>query len=280
MTTTRKPAGKEYALITGASHGIGRELARVFARNGFNLVLVARNREQLETVAEELTRTCAVNCRVVPADLSMLTGVEDVYRRVHEEKLTVSILVNNAGVGSLGPFHQADFATEVQVINLNIIGLTYLTRLFAADMVEKGSGKILNVASVAGFWPVPKMSVYAATKAYVISFSQTLASELKGTGVSVSVLCPGSVETGFVNGGRKELSGACHGPVIGLLVRMRYVRADAVAAAAYRGLMKNKRLIIPGTVTRIERTMMRFIPQGLIGDIKAKSLLRPPPGKQ
>jgi short-subunit dehydrogenase len=148
-----------YALITGALSGIGYELAKVFARNGFNLVLVARNRERLETVAKELARDYMADCRVIPADLSMMSGVEEVHRRVRESNLTVYVLVNDAGIGSYGPFVETDFNKESEMINLNVLGLSYMTRLFAADMVVSGSGKVLNVASTAGFWPVPHMSV-------------------------------------------------------------------------------------------------------------------------
>jgi short-subunit dehydrogenase len=272
MGNTGRPRRKEYALITGASRGIGYELAKVFARNGFNLVLVARNGEKLETVAKELTQAYMADCHVISADLSLMSGVEEVYRRVHENNLTVSVLVNNAGVGSYGPFCQTDFRTEAQVINLNVAGLTYLTRLFATEMVENGSGRILNVASVVGFWPLPQMSVYAATKAYVISFSQTLASELKGTGVNVSVLCPGSVETDFSTGVQKKVTDSRSGLVTRVLVRMRYMDAATIATIAYRDLMKNRRVIIPGAFFRTVRIAMKFVPQGMVSDFRARSL--------
>jgi short-subunit dehydrogenase len=264
-------AKNEYALITGASSGIGYELAKVFARNGFSLILVARNLGKLEAVAQELTRDHMTECHVISADLSLVSGVEEVYRRVHEKNLTVSVLVNDAGVGTYGPFRQTDFKREAQMINLNVVGLTYLTKLFVKEMVENGSGKILNVASVVGFWPVPRMSVYAATKAYVISFSQSLASELKGTGVQVSVLCPGAVDTSFLKSGEKQAKGSRPGLVFRVLGRMRYVDAATVAAVAYRDLMKNKRVIVPSALFRVFRVTMKFMPQGLVSDLRERS---------
>lgn len=272
MGSTGRPRRREYALITGASSGIGYELARVFARNGFDLVLVARNREKLETVAKELTRDYMADCQVIAAELSLMSGVEEVHRRVHESNLTVSVLVNDAGIGSYGPFCQTDFKAEAQVINLNVVGLTYLTRLFARDMVDNGSGRILNVASVVGFWPVPQMSVYAATKAYVISFSQSLASELKGMGVQVSVLCPGAVHTGFLTGGQKKENND-HPSLVGRVVeRLKYMDATTVATIAYRDLMKNQRVIVPSAFFRVFRVAMKCIPQGLVSDYRARSL--------
>jgi short-subunit dehydrogenase len=274
MGNTSGQVRKEYALITGASSGIGHELAKVFAKNGFNLVLVARNLERLETVARELARDYMADCHVISADLSLMSGVEEVHRRVHEKDLTVSVLVNDAGVGSYGPFCRTDFKTEAQVINLNVVGLTYMTRLFVGDMVQNGSGRILNVASVVGFWPVPEMSVYAATKAYVISFSQSLASELKGTGVQVSVLCPGAVDTRFLKRGEKEAKSSRPGLVFRVLERVRHMDVETVAAIAYRDLMKNKRVIVPSAFFRAFRVIMKFMPQGLVSDLRERSRRR------
>jgi hypothetical protein len=270
MGKTGRQRREAYALITGASSGIGYELAKVFARKGFNLVLVARNRERLETVAKELAREHGADCRVIPADLSLMSGVEEVHRRVRESNLTVSVLVNDAGIGSYGPFLETDFNKESEMINLNALGLSYMTRLFAADMVVSGSGKVLNVASTTGFWPVPNMSVYAATKAYVISFSQALASELKGTGVNVSVVCPGAVDTGFLTGGQKKVRNRRSGLVGRVRDRMMHMDAARVAAIAYRDLMKNKRVIVPSAFFRIVVITMKFVPQGLVSDLRAR----------
>jgi hypothetical protein len=271
MGNTGGQRRKEYALITGASSGIGYELAKVFARNGFNLVLVARNRDRLETVAKELARDYMADCRVIAADLSMMSGVEEVHRRVRESNLTVYVLVNDAGIGSYGPFVRTDFKKESDMINLNVLGLSYMTRLFAADMVASGSGKVLNVASTTGFWPVPNMSVYAATKSYVISFSQALASELKGTGVNVSVLCPGAVDTNFLKDGQEKAIERRSGLVGRMRDRMMHMDAPTVAATAYRDLMKNKRVIVPSAFFRIVVSTMKFVPQGLVSDLRARS---------
>jgi short-subunit dehydrogenase len=275
MRNTSARRKNEYALITGASSGIGYELAKVFARNGFNTILVARSLQRLEAVAQELARDYMADCHVISADLSLMSGVEEVHRKVHEKKLNVSVLVNDAGVGMYGPFCQADFGEEAQMINLNVLGLTYLTRFFAEEMVENRSGRILNVASCVGFWSVPNMSVYAATKAYVISFSQSLAIELKGTGVQVSVLCPGVVDTGFMSlGSTKETSRPCGavGGILGRMKRMRYMKAAAVASIAYRDLMKGRRVIVPSSfMGRIIMVTKKVVPQGLMADLTARS---------
>jgi len=260
-----------YALITGASSGIGYELAKVFARNGFNLILVARNRDRLETVAKELARDYMADCCVIPADLSMMSGVEEVHRRVRESNLTVSILVNDAGMGTYGPFRETDFEKEAQMVNLNVVGLTYLTRLFVGEMVANRSGRILNVASVVGFWPVPNMSVYAATKAYVVSFSQSLASELSGTGVQVSVLCPPAVHTNFLKDGKEKAIEHRSGLVGRVRGRMMHMDAATVATIAYRDLMKGRKVIIPSAFYQAFRIIMKFVPQGLVSDLRARS---------
>ena len=262
----------EYALITGASSGIGYALARVFAQHGFKIILVARNEERLQRAADALSRDYVVDCRVIPSDLSLLSGVEKVYDTVHDSGLEVSVLVNNAGVGNYGPFCKTAFEKEFGMVNLNVVGLTYLSKLFAKDMVERGSGRILNVASVVGFWPVPNMSVYAATKAYVVSFTQALASELKGTGVQVSVLCPPSVDTNFLKDGREKAIGTRSGVVARIVQRFKYMDAATVAAIAYRDLMKNRRVILPSTLfLRIIRVIMRIVPQGMMADVRARS---------
>ena len=270
MGKTGRQRKEGYALITGASSGIGYELAKVFARNGFDLVLVARNRERLETVAKELAREHGADCRVIPADLSLMSGVEEVHRRVRGSNLTVSVLVNDAGMGTYGPFRETDFEKEAQMVNLNVVGLTYLTRLFVGEMVANRSGRILNVASVVGFWPVPNMSVYAATKAYVVSFSQSLASELSGTGVQVSVLCPPAVHTNFLKEGQEKVTDPHSGGVAGVLERMRHADAATVATIAYRDLMKGRKVIIPSAFYQAFRIIMKFVPQGLVSDLRAR----------
>lgn len=262
----------EYVLITGASSGIGYALARVFAQHGFKIILVARNEERLQRAAGALSQDYHVDCRVIPADLSLLSGVEKVHGTVRESGLEVSVLVNNAGAGSYGPFCETDFTKESGIVNLNVMGLTYLSKLFARDMVGRGSGRILNVASVVGFWPVPNMSVYAATKAYVVSFTQALASELKGTGVQVSVLCPPSVKTNFLKDGQEKATETRPGLVARIVQRFNYMDAEKVAATAYRDLMKNRRVILPSTLfLRIIRIMMRVFPRGLVADLRARS---------
>ena len=176
----------------GASGGIGLEFARILARNKYDLVLVARSTDKLRQLAEELTKTHGIAVKILTADLSKLTAPDEIYRALQSENIAVDILINNAGFALHGKFEQTNLSTELDMIQVNMTSLTHLTKLFLCDMVRRKSGKILNVASTAAFQPGPLMAVYFATKAYVVSFSEAIANELQGTGVTVSVLCPGT----------------------------------------------------------------------------------------
>lgn len=227
----------EKALVTGASSGIGREIARVLGEQGCNLVITARRQVELQALAEELTEKHAIDVKVVVADLSEQIGVENVIRETGE----VDILVNNAGFGFHGKHVNLNQEGQLNMIDLNIRALTHLARHYGAEMKKRGSGRILNVASIAGFQPGPNMAVYCATKAYVLSYTRALHSELKKSGVSVTALCPGFVETGFqeVAGmelGKLELSGA--------------VPADKVAKTAVKAMRKGRREVIPGWLNK------------------------------
>jgi short-subunit dehydrogenase len=187
------PSGK-CALITGASSGIGRELATLFARDGYDLTLVARDRAMLARIGDELTRVHGVAVDVIAQDLSHPNAAAEVYRELKRRSIKIDVLVNNAGFGTYGPFVDSDAATESEMLQLNIVALTKLTRLFLEDMLAKREGRILNVASTAAFQPGPLMAVYYASKAYVLSFSEALANELRDSGVTVSTLCPGPTQ--------------------------------------------------------------------------------------
>lgn len=189
--------GKGTALITGASSGIGYELARLFARKGHGLVLVARNQETLRELAEKLEREHGIRAIVVSKDLSLPSTPEEIFRELAEKSISVDILVNNAGFGTRGMFSNADTDSQLKMIQVNTTALTHLTRLFLERMSRPRKGRILNVASTAAFQPGPLMAVYYATKAYVLSFSEALASELHGSGVTVTALCPGPTRTEF-----------------------------------------------------------------------------------
>ncbi len=188
---------KKYILITGASSGIGYEMARELAAKGKNLVLVARSVGKLTDLREELEKECSVSVHVIPKDLSQAGNALAVYEEVKRIGIEVEALVNNAGVGSYGSFTETSLESDLKMIELNISSLVTLTKLFAQDMVQKKSGKIMNVASLLSFLPFPYYSVYSATKAFVLAFSETISAELEGTGVVVTTLCPGPVDTAF-----------------------------------------------------------------------------------
>jgi short-subunit dehydrogenase len=190
---------KNVALITGASSGIGRELAKIHAAAGGDLIVVARRIDALEELKQELENAHGVQVVCVQADLTEPGEVQRLYEQCRQTTDQINVLINNAGFGGHGKFHERNWDKESSMIALNITALTELTHLVVPGMIESGKGKILNVGSTAGFLPGPLQAVYYATKAYVNSFSQAIAEELSGTGVTVTVLCPGPVDTGFSN---------------------------------------------------------------------------------
>jgi len=185
------------ALITGASSGIGLELAKIFAQNKINVVLVARSEDKLMQLAHDIKNQYGIAVAVLAKDLSDYNNSKEVFEHCNQQNIQIDYLVNNAGFGDFGFFADSDWDKQLQMINLNITTLTYLTRLFLPGMLERKYGKIMNVASTAAFQPGPTMSVYYATKAYVLHFSEAIANELEGTGVTVTALCPGATESGF-----------------------------------------------------------------------------------
>ena len=244
----------EWALITGASAGIGHELARVFAANQFNLVLVARNEARLNQIAEELQAANQVSVRVVAQDLAQPQTTAEIFRR--SKDLPVSTLVNNAGFGGYGPFAQANLETQTNMIQVNVASLIQLTHLFLQPMIARGRGRILNVASTAAFQPGPFVNIYYATKAFVYSFSYALAEELAGTGISVTALCPGMTRTEFFE--RANIS-----------KRHPRMSMDArkVAEIGFRGMMKGKRVVIPGLLNQIGSFLAKRTPPRLTSAI-------------
>ena len=247
------------ALITGASSGIGYELTRLFAKDGYDLVLVARSEKQLVQLAQELKEKFGIAVRVIVKDLSDASAPEEVFTELQQEGITVDVLVNNAGFATYGMFAETDLAAELQEMQLNMVTLTQLTKLFLPGMLKRRQGKILNVASTAAFQPGPLMAVYYATKAYVLSFSEALANELHGTGVSVTALCPGPTESGFQKRANMEDSVMVSGKKI--------MDAASVARAGYRGLMAGKTIIIPGLRNKILAESVRFSPRKLVTQI-------------
>lgn len=249
----RKPA----VVITGASGGIGADLARIFSNSGYSLVLVARSEDKLQALAEELsTRPAAADQEeplVMVQDLETSDAAAILARRLAEQKIEPAILVNNAGFGLNGPFSELELTDQMALLQLNIATLTSLTYALLPGIVRQ-KGRILNVASVAAFFPGPGMAVYYASKAYVLSFSQALTHELAPKGVTVSVLCPGPTESGFFR--RAGATNAKH-KNIGLMASM------PVAQAGYDGLMSGKRVIVPGLQNKIFALASGIIPVSL-----------------
>jgi short-subunit dehydrogenase len=250
------------ALITGASGGIGHELARLFAKDHHTLVLVARSEAKLAQFADELRRQFGVSVKAIPLDLTAPTAPQALFDQLKREDITVGILVNNAGYGKLGEFATVPAEESLGQIQLNVTALTDLTRLFLGPMLERRSGRIMNVASTAGFQPGPLMAVYYATKAYVISFSEALANELSGKGVTVTCLCPGATETGFASRAGNDKSR--------LFKQLRPMNAKTVALKGYRGLMAGKTLVIPGLKNWLLAESLRISPRKLVTAISRR----------
>ncbi len=236
-------------LLTGASSGIGLELGRVFARHKHDLILVARSKEKLEQLAREWSTEFGVKVDVAAVDLSRPNAAGQLANR------DVDILVNNAAFGLNGTFVDLDLRRQLEMIELNVTALTHLTGLFLPAMVKRGRGRILNVASTASFQPGPMMAVYYATKAYVLSFSEAIAEELRGTGVTVTALCPGPTATDFT-----RVAGMANSR----LHRRFAADAKSVAEKGYRALMKGKRLLVPGMINKLTAVSVRFSPRGLV----------------
>ncbi len=247
------------ALITGASGGIGYELAKLFAREKYNLVLVARSAPKLTQFAGELQRQFGIQAKPLALDLSAASAPQSLFDDLQREGIAVGVLVNNAGYGAYGEFAQIPLEEELGQIQLNVATLTALTKLFLAPMLERRSGRIMNVASTAGFQAGPLMAVYYATKSYVILFSEALANELNGSGVTVTCLCPGATETEFANRAGNASSR--------LFKQFRPMSAKAVAHTGYRGLMKGKTLVIPGTLNWLTAQSGRFAPRKMVTSI-------------
>jgi uncharacterized protein len=255
MTTSAFNNGKPTALITGASGGIGLELARIFAREGHNLVLVARSTEKLEALARELSGKYGIQTLALSSDLAAPTAPQQVYNQVSAENIEVNVLVNNAGVGNYGPFHENALETDLTVAQLNMITLTHLTRLFLPGMVQRKRGRILNVASTAAFLPGPLMAVYYASKHYVLALSEALAEELAGTGVTVATLCPGPTRTAFQDRAAMQES---------KLMQSGMMDVTTVAEAGYRGLITGQRVIVPGLINQITAFLPRLLPRRFV----------------
>jgi short-subunit dehydrogenase len=256
------PAPDRAAVVTGASSGIGREMARELHRRGHQVVLVARSADKLEQLAAEL----GDGAHPLPADLGDRTARAGLLDGVTALGLTPDVLINNAGFSTLGPIASSDPEAEIAMVEVDVVAVVDLCSRFVPGMVERGRGAVLNVASTAAFQPLPGQAGYAAGKAFVLSYTQSLAGELRGSGVSATALCPGPVETGFV-----ETAGFTDDEAKGALPPIMWVDAAKVARAAIDGLARGRLVVIPGAANRAASVMAHLTPRSLLVPILARS---------
>jgi hypothetical protein len=259
---SRSQAG-ETALVTGASSGIGYELARLCAADGYDVLVVSRTKADLEAVADELEAEFGVAASVFTADLAEPGAAERLYEAVTDAGHEVDLLVNNAGYGSYGPFLKDDLETDRELIELHATTPTVLMKLFGRDMAARGDGKVLNNASIAGWAPAPNSAVYSAAKHYERALSEALAEDLREDGIVVTVLCPGETETGFFDRGDYDQSGAAEADMM---------TAAAVAEAGYEGLLAGEPVVVPGRLNRIRVFLRRVMPRSLYVKTVKRSL--------
>ena len=255
------------ALITGASGGIGLEIAKLHAADKYNLVLVARNETLLNRIKKELEAKHAISVRVFATDLSIEENAKSVVQFTDQNNIRIDHLVNNAGIGVFGELHKTSLEDNLKMIDLNVRALVILTKLYTEKMVKHSSGKVLNIASTAAFMPGPYMSVYFASKAFVLSFSEAINSELKDTGVSVSTLCPGPTNTGFVaaaNGMENS----------GLFAKQKVSTPKEVAKDGYDAMMNLEAVRVSGILNKISIMSVRFSPRSWVTAL-TKSITKP-----
>ena len=250
------------ALLTGASGGIGEQLARIFAAHKHDLVLVARSADKLQSLSGELSRAHGIQARVLAVDLTDPTAPLRIFEDLQAQGAAIDVLVNNAGFGARGAFADLDYAIEARMIQLNIAALTHLARLFLPAMLARRSGKILNVASTAAYVPGPFMAVYYASKAFVLSFSEALSEELRGTGVTVTALVPGPTQTKFASTAGNEDSALFRSSPV--------MDARTVAQVGYEGLMAGKRVAIAGSSNKLTVFSTRLAPRTTLARITRK----------
>ncbi len=246
---------KKTALITGASSGIGLELAKLFAQDNYDLVLVARRKANLETLAAELAAKYSVRSTIIAHDLSQPSAPDAIFGELNQKGIVVDVLVNNAGTQVYGSFAATDLEKELRLIQLNLVSLTHLTKLAVAHMYKHGRGKILNVGSTGSFAPAPLNAVYCATKAFVLHFSEGIAKDMEGTGITVTTLCPGATRTEFAIKANIEHI---------RLFRSLVMNPEAVAKTGYQALLKGKRVVVAGLPNKLLVFSLRFTPRWLV----------------
>ena len=246
---------KKTALVTGASSGFGREIAKLFAHDGYNLILVAQREGELQEVAQQLETDAGCETLVLSKDLSQPNAAQELYEAVQQHGWPVHALVNDAGVGEHGLFVDTDLERELAMIQLNVTSLVALTKLFVRDMVSRGEGRVLQLASTVSFMPVPKMSVYAATKAFVLSFSEALSYELKDTGVTMTALCPGASDTEFFSRADAEGANVTETPLSD---------PAEVARDGYEAMMKGETRVVSGAMNKVQVYLSSIVPDSLL----------------
>jgi short-subunit dehydrogenase len=255
------------ALITGATSGIGFALSRRLAADRYNLVVVARDARRLAEISEEFRRSFAVETHWIAKDLAAPEAAQEIFDELQDKKIHVDILVNNAGFNEYGPFIATDLRRELRMIQVHIAAITAITKLFLPAMVQRDHGGILNVGSTGSFAPVPLNAVYCASKAYILSFTEALAEELRGTGVMVTALCPGATDTEFAI--RANMEGA-------RIFQGRLMDAGIVAEAGYHALLRGKTSIIPGCANKATIASLRFLPRDMVARI-GRWMMNPKP---
>lgn len=258
-------SNEKKALITGITSGIGRALAHEFAKNSYDIIGVARNEDKLKEVSSELQNTYDVDVYTIRKDLSQGTA-EEVYQEINSKNWKIDVLVNDAGIGQRGKFTEISYDKYEELINLNVKNLTRLTHLFLPDMIERDEGKILQLGSVAGFQPGPLLAVYHASKAYVVSLSEALATELEdmGSKVTVTCLCPGPTDTNFFSrGDMEDTNVVAHKDKL-------MAQPEEVAEGAYKALMDGERIYIPGAANKVMTFVRRAIPKSLQSKMQKK----------
>ena len=254
----KKPALVDATLITGASGGIGEALAAKFAKGGSNLILVARSKAKLEKIASDLAKQHGIIAITLPTDLSVPGAGKQLFDDIQARGFHVETLVNNAGILEMGAFGEIDSARHLELVQLNVVALTELTSLFVPPMIKRGAGRILNVASIAAFQPVPSLATYAATKAFVLSLTESLSEELKPHGITATALCPGVTDTNMVAGVKSKNDAAAKIP------NFMVSDVETVAAEGYLACMKGEVIRVPGIVNMAAAVAGRASPRWLL----------------
>ncbi len=255
---------REAVLITGASSGIGRELAKVFAKNDYDLVIVARREAALKSLAEELSENYGIEVTVLPKDLSKPEAPRELFDAVQAAGIHVDVLVNNAGVATTEFFKDAELDNIMGILNVNAASVTALCHLFLQPMLERGHGRILNVASVFAFVPTPSLAIYGATKAFVLSLSEALSEELRGSGVTVTAMCPGYTETDMISGAFQDTGYTDYESLIPRFVKMT---PQKVALEGFRACMAGRALHVNGLQNQLGTSWIRYQPRWLVRSV-------------